>query len=396
MAIKKIYLLPSIRSQYGVLNHFVEELSLAFMRLGVDSRVLTIDRQNFNGFIEEIRRDPPDCTLSFNGLLPDENGIFLADILKIPHVAFVVDSPNNFISLLKSPWNIIASVDSHFCEVFREMGFSDVLYMPHAASSALRPLETPEPLYDILMLNSFLDHEIEREKWIKCYPAALVDVLDEAAALTIENRELPYLQAFLETMNRHRQSGKEIDPAAIDIPELLQSLEAYIGAKSRTMLLQSIDGVPVHLFGSTAGDTTWKKYLPHDTQVVTHPPLPFLEAIEHMKRAKIVINCTPEIKYGGHERIFNAMVNGAAVLALETPFMHENFHDEEDVLLFNLNEKDEMNRKIQRYLADDALREQLAKKGRQNVMKHHTWDQRAASFLKELPSIIERKSTEPC
>jgi len=176
----------------------------------------------------------------------------------------------------------------------------------------------------------------------------------------------------------------------LDYELVFDDLEAYLGGKSRVELVQSIEEATVHIVGSQPKQGGWKNYIGHKKNINVHPPVPFSEAIELFKQAKIVLNCTPEIKQGAHERIFSALACGAAVLTLETPYIKEQFKDGEDILTFAPRRWDEVNHKIHAYLADDEKRNRLVGKGREKVLKHHTWDHRALSLIQELPPILDK------
>lgn len=391
MVLKKIAIFPSIAPQYGVIDEFTKELSEALKRQGVDSSILTIDHDNPAAFLQQVMSNPPDCTLSFNGLLPDEQGRFLCDLIHIPHVACLTDAPTHYFSLIKSPLNIITCVDKNFCKVFTDVRFPNVLFMPHAANHALTS-STAEKKYDVLVLNSFIDYEAIHEAWQKRYSPELCNVLDEAVEITFSDYQKPYLQAFIDTLDKHLRAGKQIDPRQIDYEIILDELEAYIGGKNRMDMLKSIEEAQVHVFGTNPEG--WKKHLGSKKNIQVHDPVPFKEALKLMQQAKIILNCTPEIKQGMHERILNGLVCGAAVLALETPYLKENFKDGENILLFSNRNWKGLNEKIQIYLKDDSKRAKIVENGRQLVLKEHTWDQRAAMLLKELPPILARIKKE--
>ena len=87
--------MPPLNS-YSLLQYFTIKMHEALLRLGVQSRLLEAKNKNPAPFLKVLFEDSPDCTLSFNGLLPDEQGRFFSDMIKIPHVAFIVDSPLKF------------------------------------------------------------------------------------------------------------------------------------------------------------------------------------------------------------------------------------------------------------------------------------------------------------
>jgi glycosyltransferase involved in cell wall biosynthesis len=390
MHLKKIYLFSSISTQYGVLNHFLEELSNALNRQGVICRLIEAKKDDPRSFLDELLKDPPDCTLSFNGLLPDEEGRFLADLIKIPHFAYLTDAPHHYFPLVKSQYTMIGCIDRNFCQTFRDFKVPHVLFLPHAVSQTLTPSIEAKPIYDLLLLNSFIDYEAIRQEWKNKYEPDLIHVLDEAAELTLNDQKISYMQAFIQTLDQHLRAGKAIDPRKIDFEILLDDLEAYIGGKSRVEFIQAIDEATVHIFGSQPQIGGWKKYLNKKENVNIHPPVPFQEALKLMTQAKIVLNCTPEIKQGAHERIFSGLACGAAVLTLDTPYVREQFTDEENILVYAPRNWNELNRKIKTYLSDDDKRCRLASLGREKVMQADTWDQRALTLIKELPLMISK------
>lgn len=388
MTLQRIDLFAPLTNQYGVVSTFTRELADAIDRKGVITEILTADKNNPGQFINKIFEDAPDCTLSFNGLLPDEEGRFLCDLIRIPHVAYLTDAPKHFFSLVHSKRNIIVCIDQDFQKTFQQFRFPHVLFLPHAVSKNLKPAPVFEPVYDVLMLNSYIDYEAVHAQWEKRFGPVLKAILEEAAEWTLTDRDISYFQAFVQTMDKHLRAGKMVDPTKLDYSDVLDQLETYVGGKSRVELLQAIEKADVHVFGTNADG--WKKHLKGKSNIHIHGEVPFKEAIELIKKSKIVLNATPEIKRGLHERLLSGLACGATVLALETPFLAENFTDEKDILFYRPRHWDEVNKKIDTYLKDENKRRQLAQKGRENVMSHHTWDHRAEALLTSLPPILEQ------
>lgn len=395
MKLTKIYLFAPLTNQYGVIDYFTKELLNALQRQGIQTKLIKSKREDPKDFLEQILREPPDCTLSFNGLLPDIEGRFLCDMINIPHIAYLTDAPKHYFPLVASKKNIIACIDQDFCQTFTTIQFPNVIFLPHAVSKDLSPLTKTDFQYDVAMFNSYIDFELIRKKWQKKHGIHLGAVLDEAAEWTLADRDIPYMHAFFQTLDRHIQSGKPIDPKKVDHIDLLDSLEAYIGGRSRIELLKAIEDVPVHVFGAKKGSKDWTKSLGTKYKnVKIYPSIPFLEVFEIMKKTKIILNSTPEIKRGLHERILSGIACGAAVLSRDTPFLSSIFHDEESILLFPPQDKFEINRKIQSFLHDEPRRQNLVNKAREIIMRDHTWDRRADALISGLPSILERIKKE--
>jgi len=392
MSLKSLDFIPSPDNQYKAIDIFSHELCHALARQGVKSHFYETDRDNPKAFLEQIFSHPPDCTMSFNGLLPDDQGRFLCDLIKIPHIAFVTHTPHEFFPLLKSQNTIIACSDQDFCKTLLSSNFPYVLFLPLAVPRDLRP--PLDPVYDVLMLNSFIDYMEIHNHWRKAYPADLVTVLEAAAEQVLKERDISYIQAFVETFDQLLKKRRFVDPLKLNYTEILGSLESYVSGKSRLELLKSINSGQVHVFGTGWQTKEAKKHFEsHSYPIRFHEPIPFMQAIELMRRAKIVLNTTPAIKRGLHERVLAGLASGAAVLALETPFLKETFQDEEDILFFSPRNWDEVNQKIRFYLEKDNRRTKLAANGRKKILQDHTWDQRAITLVQQLPPLLDKIKT---
>lgn len=382
-------------SQYGVLHHFTKKLYEALKRSGVNVRLLEAKRNDPAPFLEAIFQDPPDCTLSFNGLLPDDKGRFFCEMIRIPHVACLVDSPNNFLPLIRTPYSIVTCSDRSSVDFFRGVGSSNAFFMPHAVESSLAPDPENSREYDVVMLCSFIDFMAIRESWKKKYPPALCAAMDEAAELTLSDQTTPYYQAFAQALEKQVNLQKGIDPKNIDFVEVLDDIEMYIRGKDRFELVDAIKDAKVDIFGSADGKSSWRNYLGHKRNVTFHDPVPFEQALAIMKHSKIVLNSCPWIKNGAHERIFSGLACGALVITSENPYMSEQFKDGESIVFYHHKKYDKANHRVNEYLENEAKRQQIAEKGRALVMQNHTWDQRAQQLRQQLPPILNavRQST---
>lgn len=380
--VKRIDIFMPVQSQYGVLHHFTRCLYEALKRAGVDCRILEAEYNNPRPFLEALFNNPPDCTLSFNGLLPDQEGRFLADMIHIPHVACLVDSANQFFPLIKSRYTVVTCVDQFSCEFFKGMQFENALFMPHAVEKEFITHDEVEKLYDVVMLASCIDYEDILKQAQQKYEPFIVNAMQEAAELTLSNDNVPYVQAFVLSLGK---TGKQINPNQYDFVTILDDLEQYIRGLERVEVIKAITDVPVQIFG--AGP--WKKYLKGQDNVTIHPGVPFKQALEVMKQTKILLNSCSWIKFGAHERIFTGIAAGSLVLTNRNPYMEEYFKDEESILFYNHKERQQLNRKIKAYLNNPSACQQIIQKGQNIVKQHHTWDQRAASLLAQLPAALE-------
>ncbi len=392
--IKRIDLfMPPNVSQYGVLHHFTIKFHEALLRLGVVSRILEAQYDNPKPFLTELFKDPPDCTLSFNGLLPDEEGRFFCDLIRIPHIAYIVDSPNGYVSLSRSPLTIIASVDQGACEFFKGIHCKNVFFLPHGIEKNLHLHPKDERPYDVTFLASCIDYEKIRTDWTKL-PAPLRKILEQSAEIALYDPKTSYIHACANVMEKFVMEGK-IDPQKINLIELLDELEMYVRGRARVELVKSITDARVDIFGSPSPATDWKKQLGKEqSNVVIHPAVPFDQALEIMQKSKIILNSCAWIKQGTHERTLSGLASEALVLTEGNDFMKDHFTNEKNILFYQYNDLDKVNSMINFYLTDDAARKQIAAAGREQAIHHHSWDFRATTLLKELDPVLNNLTAD--
>lgn len=390
MIIKSIDLLMPPRSQYEVMHHFTRSLAEALTRQGIRARVLEAVRDNPGPFLDKILSQPPDCTLCFNGLLPDEQGHFFSDLIRIPHVACLIDSPHYFLSLIHSPYTIITCVDRYACQFFNELQFKNTLFFPHGVDRKLitpTPLQTPRP-YDVVMLGSFSEYRTISLNWAVKYGRDLAKTFEEAAEITMSDSITSYPHALAKALDSYSRRMGGFNPNSIDFISVITELERYIKSKDRIALVQAIKDAEIHIFG--ADSQGWLHHLADRSNIVIHDPVNYDEAIEIMKKSKIVLNSSPFFKDGSHERIFTGLACGAAVLTNENIYLREFFKHEENILFYQYPHSEQINECINTYLKDPEKRYELVAKGQEVVSKHHTWDNRAATLIQSLPPLLER------
>lgn len=387
--IKRIDLFMPPKSQYQVLHHFTEELAEALTRVGVSCRVMEAERDQPKKFLDQLFSDPPQCTLSFNGLLPDNEGRFFCDLVRIPHVACLVDAPNHYITLTRSKYTVITCVDQFFCDFFHGMNFNHVLFMPHGVDRNLTeksPLKADRP-YDVLMLASFVDFEAVREGWKNKYSSEMCKALDEAAEIALCDKSISCAMALAQSLDNLMKSGSYFDSSQLDFISLLDQLDDYIRGKDRLEVVKAIKDAKVHIFGNESHK--WKKYLGNAANVVTKEAVPYDQAVGLMQQSKIVLNSSPTLKNGAHERILNGIACGALVITNQNIYMENNFKPGDGMLFYTPKTMAGINEQVNEYLKNEDKRQAVVEQGRKVIMNGHTWDHRAAALVSELPSHLK-------
>lgn len=353
-------------SQYRVLHHFSRKLYEAFVRAEYSCRLLDGDER-----ILIPMRSPPDFTISFNGEI-QLDGRWFCDVIRVPHVACLVDPPFRVLGLTKSPYAIMTCDDRFGCEMLNKLKFFRTAFMPHAVEPDLFSNARSDRIYDIVLLASCTDLEQRRQEWRRLFPDNVWRAMEETteAVLTKEESFIPLMQ-------------KRVSPRRFS--KAFAEVEMYLKARERSDLLDAIQDREIHVFGNI----TWNKKFKSKTNLITHSSVPYEQAIEVMKQSKIVLNSSIKNYYGAHERIFTAAACGAVVVTNDNPFMRENFEDGKEILLYRRGDLAQLNKAVHQLLDNEDQRIQLAEAGQKRVMQSHTWDHRVKQLMTEIAPILE-------
>ncbi len=378
---------PKHRTGYGVLPYFTRCFANALTQQGIECRILGNEEGNNPSLVSDLLRDAPDFTLSFNGLLPDPEGKFLCEMIRIPHVAILLDSPNLYMDLAKTPLNVITCDDRSFVEFFRGLKCPHSFFLPHAVEADFHGEIEAERPYEVSVTGTCMDFEGRRKSWPERFSPAMAVVLEEAAEITLADQTTSYIEAYTQAMNHRLNAKGDIDPTQFDHEDLFDQLEFYIRGKDRFDVITAIKDVPVHIFGTKSGTRSWEDYLKGMKNAVIHGRIPYEETLSVMQKSKIILNSTPTIKDGAHERIFAGIMAGAAVITNETRFLTESFENDRDIAFYRHGHYDKLNGLVMSLLSDESKRREMVIRGREIVRQKHTWEVRAKSLLDYLEQI---------
>lgn len=382
----KIDLLMPLRSKYHAIHYFTKKISEAFDRQGIACRLID-PSDHFTAPIE----NPPDLTFAINGVPFDDNRTMLCDITGTPHFSYLIDPPYRFLEILSSPNILIGCDDNYCCRLLNAMHFDKTFFLPHGVDKMLGAHDGQKRDIDVLMLASYIDYEAIRDYWRSAFPKIISQTMDDAIDITFSDLSTSFIEAFIQSYQERVGIKVEREKIASGLAILLMLLEKYVKGRERTELIKSIKDARVIVYnGHADNEPGWEKVLDEGHPNITLcEPVDYEEGLEVMKRSKIVLNSFMKNKEGSHDRVFNALACGALPITNENIFMNRHFRDEEEILFFRPGSLDGINDKVNKYLADEEMRQTVAAKGRAIVMASHTWDHRIELLLKNLSDLIE-------
>lgn len=371
----RICLISPYGSLYGALAHFTQSLNKALLRAGVSTEIyLDNPHLSVQQKVKEITDLQADATFCFNSLLRvGKEGEFLSEITGIPHIAYLVDAPHQYIPLQPCEKNKIFCVDEDDIPFYsEELGLKNAYFFPHAVDEADCSKSSEMREIDVLFLGTAFDYEQMRKEWRKRELPSFNRHLDRLIERASEERHTSYRQII-------REEVGNID--FYTLQRLWYCLDLYIRGRDRVEVLRAIKGLNVHVYGDPLHTVEWSQLILDSSHIHWHRGVSFQEALALMREARVIVNSFPTFKGGGHERIFAGMASGALLFTNENAFIRRNFIEGKELELFDPLNLEALQERIEAYLSNDEQRESVSEAGRLAIQRSHTWDHYVPKLL---------------
>lgn len=193
------------------------------------------------------------------------------------------------------------------------------------------PFMTPEKAYDICM--SQFGIELNREDTLLCLRAIQEQVVSEV---------------------RGYYQGK-----------VIESLAAA--------------GIDVDVYCPNGWEPIQEKYPDH---IRLHDSVTPRQCMELMRESKITLNIQPWFKYGSHDRIYNAMLNGSVCVSDISDYLVKYFKNGRDIVFYELEDMDGLIKNV-RMLLDNPGFAKVIMENQKKAAAHSTWKERLQNILEQ-------------
>ena len=201
-------------------------------------------------------------------------------------------------------------------------------------------------------------------------------LVDEVAELLIYDDYLSVNQAFKIVFDKHKIKFSSI--GKVQLANLYSIVQNYLRAYSRIYLLIKLieSGLTITICGNDWDDFA-KKY----KNINYIGALDIEENLDLINRAKVLINSSPTLRNGSHERVFTGMLNNTVLFSDRSRYYDEFFEDEKNILYYSFNSLDKDIEKLKTILSDDKKLFDISKNAYEIADKYHTWENRVDTIL---------------
>lgn len=383
-----------IRGTWATLDLFSREMEKYFAERGTEIFILdTNDLIMSLGGLYEFVKKPVDAVLTFNNVglnMELEQGKRLWDQLAIPCIDILVDHPVCYLQELQMApeRTTVVCVDRNHVSFVKRFfpNIRETYFMPHGGTMCGseqipwrdRPIEV---LYagglPRKVASSYIPENLDEICGFRTD-----ELCDEVLTELITDTDCTF-EAAMEHYFVKRQVELE-DEQLLQYIRMFRFLDVYAFSyyreKSVRLLVQN--GIPVTLYGPGWENCDWIT----NPNVNYHTQVSPEEILSLMGKAKIVLNSMPNFKDGSHERIFNGMLAGAAVVTDTSRYMEKEMQGQEFVWRYELKNQNELPGMVEDILRYPKMIDRVTERAYGVAVEHHTWKKR----VQQIESYIEQ------
>lgn len=334
------------QTAYETPTFFTYQLQRALVQLGACVRLLPFCEEA----LTSLAVSPPDWSCSFADLTVGGKALGLS----VPwhHLSYLLDPCIYSLHQLQGERSHLSCIDQEETALLKEMGYENVLFLPHAAS----PVETfsqSKEDYPLVFFGSFVDPDEIEQEWKEKWSVGERELLFEAVEEVECSPKISILRSLLERgVSRDRLAAWHVE------------VDRMVRHRERAWVVKGCPQELLHIWG----EGPWEKVAPGAT---VYPPCSFQEALNVMQRASIVVSASVRMKWSYHERLFYAPLQGALPLGSQNATSFGPTYTKQTLPSL-----------IEHWLLSTELRQQEIEKLSQRVLEHHTWEERGKTLLR--------------
>lgn len=365
---------------YNVLTVFAEQFGMALERAGKQVIYFDVSSEKLENVTRYMHKQFYAVigvqSYMFSIKMQDEQH-YLHEYIHGPKYNFIFDHPiwmKNHLEHHLQDFCVLTHDMNYVNYVKKYFGYEAELFPPAGMTS--KSLTNCEKEYDLTFVGTYFDYrrhaqtirQMERKK--RFFANHLLRVLRQ-------NTELSSEAAFNRVVEERKMvfTREEYLEWFYDMRWVFFCVTHYYREKVLYAILNG--GIRMDVYGDSWNSSPFKKY----PNLICHPDITVEESLTVWKKSKLALNIMSWHKGGFTERMANIMLSGAVLVTDDTTYLHGKY-DQEDMLIFHLQELDTLVERIKELLANDAGRNRIAENGKKKAEQEHTWDKRAEQFLK--------------
>lgn len=368
-------------SQYDTMRELTQDIAAAFRRRGL--KVMAIDGP------DPASRDLATLAVSsgrvafFYGM----NGWGLGTALDlgrwcdgqgIPYVGHLFDHPMTYARrLMAAPANAVWCLHDETYDAFvaRDLalpGSRAVVPVAGPPDDGARPAAPSRRPVAILFPGSGYAATGREPPWSNAQPHEQ-KVMDACYDLARYDRRRPLHDIIRQVLRLY--STDAIEWRADWMATMFTMLDNQLRVARRVEVVKALAGLPIHVYGRG-----WEGVCDASAAARFHAPKSFRETQALMAQSAVVLNVLPCVPAAPHDRMFYAMMAGAACLTDANRWIDRHYRAGEELAVYDLP-PDGLADGVAALLGDRDRLDAMAEAGRRRTAAAHTWLDRVDAIL---------------
>jgi len=377
---------------YDTLDLFSDKLAEAFLELGYDifsydAEMQEKSKQALLTMLTERKGNAAAVTFNNMGYNLERGGVNVWEQFEVPYINILMDHPFHFERPLKDAPStaIVLCTDRNHVKYIRRYykNIRRTDFLPHAGIELGRKHKPLcERKIDVLYAGALPIYTVAKmiPNLDEMYGLDLQDMMREVLRELVVHPDKTTEQAIEEYVQATCKAGCELsDEELRKVIVHMRFLDSYATSFYREQAVRSLveSGIEVTAYGVGWDSCEWSNnpHLKYGGKVMAPDILPL------MNDSKIVLNTMTWFKAGAHDRIFNGMLAGAAVVTDDSTYLRNECTDGKELVMFRRSEIATLPDRVCDLFGHMERTQEMAEYGYRFARENHTWKNRAEYMI---------------
>ncbi|MBR5127538.1 MAG: glycosyltransferase [Roseburia sp.] len=311
------------------------------------------------------------------------DGVNVWEHFDVPYINILMDHPFHFEKPMKEAPKtaVVLCTDRNHVKYIRRFykNIHRTDFLPHAGialGGKHKPLK--ERKIDVLYAGALPIYTVGKmiPNLGEMYGLDTADMMREVLQELVVHPDKTTECAIEEYVHANTKCGQELEEEQLrHLITHMRFLDSYATSFFREQAVRSLveNGIEVTAYGVGWDLCEWSNnpYLKYGGKVLAPQILPL------MNDAKIVLNTMTWFKAGAHDRIFNGMLAGAAVVTDDSTYLRRECTDGKELVMFRREDILTLPERVCDLFGHMEQTQMMADCGYEFAKQHHTWKNRA-------------------
>lgn len=367
-------------SEFGCIEYHTKGLEMAINRAGIKTHAFHVDKEGIYSLMHSIKDKDIAHFISFKQMSGGKQSASIQNMFAAPVILGLVEFSFHYSKHIDPKYPVVC-IDQKDADYLNITGNKHTIALPLGA----RPLERPKckKEIDVVFFGNCIDPIELLKKSKKSFSRESYISINNMIEYLLETPEESHLELLYQYLGNYSVNYLKNQPYS-----LFCALEYALRSLDRVNLIKSIKEHSVTVYGVPRYKNGWEEIFKGQKNVTVKGSVPYEKTIDLMAKSRVVLNSSPHMRYGIHERVFYSLLMGTPCISNKGPVLSKNFGEDAGIFTYSNSSKEPIDALIDRALNCPV---KALQNGREKVLKEYTWDTWFKKYLRSLPDAYQPK-----